>query len=126
MIAKAKSSLTPAPNLEDLPGKVEVVNRDEVLAYLAQHPELVPILPDLCARTRAEFGDEAELLLELKHDFEIYDPHLVLCVRMPQYGESVREKIHAIDMAFDDRLADNEGWLWVTTDYRTTRGKNAV
>jgi hypothetical protein len=120
MIAKPKN-LSAVTDLTQLPGRVNVVNADEVLAYLAQYPELIPILPDLCAKTRAEFGDEAELQLELVHDYEIYDPHLVLCVRLRNYDDTVLPRIFAIDAIFEDRLTDAEGWLSLTTDFRTLR-----
>src|SRR5262249_55178102 len=114
MIAKAKTPAT--MDLSQLPGGIRVENADEVLAYLAQFPDLIPILPDLCAATRAEFGEEAALLLELVQDMEIYDPHLVLWVRLRHYDDTVMPRIFAIDAAFEDRLTDAEGWLWVATD----------
>jgi hypothetical protein len=117
MIAKPNNSSS-VLDLADLPGRVHVVNADEVLAYLAQFPDLIPILPDLCAATRAEFGEEAALLLELVHDMEIYDPHLVLWVRLRHYDDTVVSRIFAVDAAFEERLTDAEGWLWVATDYR--------
>ena len=125
MIAKAASSPA-AVDLSQLPGRIHVLNPDEVLAYLTQCPDLGPILPDVCAATRAEFGEAAELLLELKHDMEIYDPHLVLCVRVERYGAEVRERIDAIDARFNDRLTDARGWLSVTTDHRPPGTKHGV
>lgn len=118
MIAKANQPAAPL-DLTQLPGNIQVVNPDEVTAYLNQYSELLPILPDLCTRTRAEFGDGAELLLELKYDFEIYDPHLVLCVRLRDYDDTVMPRIFGIDAIFEDRLTDTEGRLSLTTDFGT-------
>jgi hypothetical protein len=125
MIARAKG-LKAALDLADLPGKVEVVNPDEVLAYLGQYPELVTILPDLCARTRGEFGVGAQLLLELKHDFESFDPHLVLCVRVADSEQSLMPRLDTIDAEFDERLTEARGWLGVTTDHRPPQTNHAI
>src|SRR5262249_7149368 len=125
MIAKTTNSPATA-DLVQLPGGIHVVNPDDVLAYLAQFPDLIPILPDICATTRAEFGDQAELLLQLVHDMEIYDPHLVVCVRVERYSAAVRERIDAIDARFNDRLTDARGWLSVTTDHRPPGTKHGV
>ena|SRR5437868_5082403 len=104
-----------------------VVSRpEEVTAYLERHPDLVDLIPALCARAEQEFGAPVELALEVYRDPEIDDPHLVLYVRLPSYDDTSVARIDKIWAPFEDSLAASSGYLLVTTDFRSPLDDNGI
>jgi hypothetical protein len=98
----------------------------EVRAYLDQFEELASLVPEVCAALRAEFGDEAELSLELYTDPEFADRYLTLYVRQAAYDRDMLERIDRACTSVEDRLDTASGRLLVTTDFRPPRGNHAV
>ena len=112
--------------VEPLALRVAIPVPEEVDSYLAQFPELAVLVPEICAALRAEFGDEAELALEMYTDPEIEDRYLTLYVRQAVYDRRIIERIDRTCSAFEDRQAGIPGYLLVTTDFRSPRCNHGV
>jgi hypothetical protein len=109
-----------------LPKDVIIANRAEVRRYLEPYPELADLLPAVVERTRQEFGPAAELELLVNHDPEIYDPFLILYVRLPSYGPGLMARLDSVWLSFEDALSATEGWLIITSDCRRLKAKHGV
>jgi hypothetical protein len=95
--------------------------------YLASHRDLAKILPSVCERARREFGQDAELRLEVYRDPEIEDRHLTLYVRLPTYGNNaIIERLDRVTQPFEDELCSASGYLLVTTDFRPSGTKHGI
>jgi hypothetical protein len=99
------------------PYRVTVQWPDDVRAYLAKYPELIPHVLPTIQRARQEFGDAAELTLTINDDPEIYDPYLKLYVRLPKYGPDTMGRIDKVREPMSEATADLEGYFRVTTDF---------
>lgn len=125
-----KNSVTAKPRLDPLARLVShcvmIPNSAEVRSYLKQCRDLATLLPKICEKARKEFGSEAELSLEMYRDPEIKDEYLTLYVRQPRYDGNVLDRIERVSQTFDEKLGRAEGYLLLTTDFRSPRGKNAV
>jgi hypothetical protein len=106
----------PPPLSLDFGHGVIVEDHDEIRAYLAKYPEILPWLPDFIAETRKVFGEGARLRLVMNHDPEFYDPFLILRVR-PADREPSLPRFHQISEKFDDKLVDSDAWVLVTWDH---------
>jgi hypothetical protein len=98
--------------------KVNVVKEHDIAQYSTRFPEVAEVATCILPAVREEFGQEAELLLEVYHDPEITDEYLKVCVRLPRYDQSVRERLRSLSATCEERLADTAGHLSITTDYR--------
>jgi hypothetical protein len=99
--------------------RVLIPNAGEVRVYFENHSDLASLVPVIVARTRHEFGDEAQLVLSVYHDPEIDDRHLQLCVRLPDYGLDLLERFDKVYAPFEEMLSQvASGSLLVTTDHR--------
>lgn len=99
---------------------------DEVSAYLEQHPDLVDTVVALGTCMRQEFGEDAELSLELYRDPEIDDLYLTLYVRKAVYEKDVIDRIDRIASVFADALNSTSGWLIATTDFHPPGSSHGV
>ena len=110
----------------DVPADVTVEDTDEVRAYLARYPDLIPVLREMCLEARRQLGDEADLVVRINRDPEFYDPYVKIVVRLPRYGGEVMDRLDRISERFDTAREASDGWLHVTTDFRRARGRDAV
>ena len=104
------------------PFDVKVTDGSELEQYLANHPDLVPVLEDVCARLRDAFGSDAELSFEFYKDPEQQDQYPVLYVRQTPYEASILNRIETVVTPFMPQLEDASGHFLVTTDFRRARG----
>lgn len=91
-------------------------DRLEVWEYLWDFPGLLNVLSEAVQAVRKHFG-ASQLILSVYHDPEIEDRYLQLCVRLKSYDESVLKRLEAAEAEFIDRLAHEQGWLQLTTDF---------
>jgi hypothetical protein len=103
-----------------------IVAPDEVQPYLREHPKLAALLPAICSSARAEFGNSAQLTLQVYHDPEIEDHYLALIVRLPVYDRATMKRIDRIWEKFESELTDSPGWLTITTDFRIVKANNGI
>jgi hypothetical protein len=104
------------------PFNVAWTNRDEVEASLANHPDLAPLLERVCDRLREEFGQHAELSLEIYKDPEQQDQYPVLYVRQRKYEAGILKRIESVVNPFLPQIEAASGDLLITTDFRPVRG----
>jgi hypothetical protein len=105
---------------------IVIPRADEVADYLECHPDLEDLLPLVCHIARKEFGQEAELSLELHRDPEIPDCYLTLYVRQAVYERLTMARIEIVRAGYRDELSPRSGWLRVTTDFRPPSTKHGV
>jgi hypothetical protein len=106
--------------------KIEMPQQKHVLGYLDKHHDLAEVVPSVCGKAREEFGDEAELMLEVYRDPEIDDRYLKLRVRLPTYEVGTMARLDGVSAPFDEDLCRVTGYLLVTTDFRTPQAKHAI
>jgi hypothetical protein len=95
--------------------------------YLTSHRALAKILPSVCKQARCEFGQEAELILEVYRDPEIDDSHLALYIRLPAYEKNtIIARMDRVTQPFEDELCSVSGYLLVTTDFRPSRATHGI
>jgi hypothetical protein len=104
-----------------LPPEIVVTRPGEIVIYLRQHPDLIPIVGELAAALVEEFrGERSEIEFALYLDPEIDEQYLVLYVRLPEYDDGFIRRLKAVLRPFDDRRAKVDGWLVVTSDFEPT------
>lgn len=91
---------------------------EEIADYLERHQDVAELLSEVCQSARAEFGEQAELSLELYRDPEIADQYLTLYVRQPAYDRQIMARIENVRSHYRDKLSARSAWLHVTTDFR--------
>ncbi len=97
---------------------VRLPNRAEVAEHLKQCPDLITVLEPVIATAQSELPD-AQLSLEVYHDPEIEDEHLVLYARFSEYDwNSVMERVHNAGVRCAEMLNGQKGWLLLTTDFK--------
>ena len=96
---------------------VLIPRKDEIENYLRNFSKLTDIVLDTCDLVLGEFKNNAQLSLEVYHDPEIEDEHLVLYIRQEHYDNDIDEKIEDICSKYENRLIDTDGWFLVTTDF---------
>ena len=106
--------------------QISIPTPEPVLSYLARHPKLKKLLPEICENVRQEFRPDVEVSLELYRDSEVDDRYLTLYVRMDQYDSQIMERIEAVSQRFNDKLAQVPGYFLLTTDFQLPRGVNAL
>ena len=105
---------------------VAIPNPQDVECYLGEHSALQLLLPQICQRLREEFGQDAELSLELYRDPEIEDRYLTLYVRQDRYDANIVERLDQLGEQFADDLERCTGDILLTTDFRPRRSQHAV
>jgi len=105
---------------------VVIPREGEVRDYLNQYPDLRDVLGRVSVSARQEFGEKAELALEVYGDPESDDRYLAFYVRPPIYDLQIMTRIERIRDQFRDSLADCSGWLLVTTDFLPPGYRNGV
>ena len=116
----------------DLP-VVEVIEENDVLLrnargveeYLLEFPGIMDVLPRAIQAVRKHLP-EAQMILDVYRDPEIEDRYLMLCVRTKHYNESFVDRLEKAESEFIGALADTEGWLQLTTDFREPEGEHEV
>src|SRR5437016_3701322 len=85
-----------------VPPDVVISRPREVRAYLRKHTDLAKVVPTICRQVREEFGQGAELRLEIYRDPEFQDHYLRLVLALSEYDNSVSKRLEAIWDSFAD------------------------
>ena len=96
---------------------ISLINQDEIHGYLLQFPDLIDVLSEV-VHIACEGLPEAHLSLELYHDPESEDEHLVLYARFREYDNTTMERIRDIRAKYRPLLVGKEGWIILTTDFQ--------
>jgi len=92
-------------------------NPEEVIDYLQRHRGVYDATILACVLTDEEFGDRAQISLELYKDPEIDDRYLTIYVRQTEYEPDIIEKIDAVSKQFASAIMGESGYILVTTDF---------
>ncbi len=95
---------------------VRLPNRAEVAEHLKQCPDLITVLEPVIATAQSELPD-AQLSLEVYHDPEIEDDHLVLYARFAHYSPDTMARIERARTQYRERLLQRGAYLLLTTDF---------
>jgi hypothetical protein len=95
---------------------VQVVEDENVLDYLADHPDMVEPLVELSQLAREEFGPWATLELSWREDSGA--EYLQLLLRLASYEEDVGEQLRSVWWSAQERgYFERSGWIVLTTDH---------
>ncbi|GIV21494.1 MAG: hypothetical protein KatS3mg023_3245 [Armatimonadota bacterium] len=95
---------------------IRLRKHDELRDYLLRFPAMLDVV-DRVVQVAGEHIPEAELWLEVYHDPESEDKHLVIYARFHEYDEATMERIRSTRRAYRPFLAGKSGWLILTTDF---------
>lgn len=98
-----------------------IPDRRSVAAYLGEHNDLLPSIEQTAALASAQLGARSELSLEVVHDREVAEHHLVLVVRQAAYDPDLMASIRAVMDATWLLPPDTTGWFHVSTDFGPPR-----
>jgi hypothetical protein len=100
---------------------MELPQPESVRDYLTRHVDLLDLLVQVAAQSRALFALETTLSLEKYHDPEIDDEYLTLYVQQALYDDAFWTQLEKIRASYETELAELSGWLHVTADFREGR-----
>lgn len=100
---------------------IHVCEPEAMRRYLGQHPQLAQVLPDVLKCVREQLPD-ASLVLEVYTDPEVEDVFLTIYARWAKYDASVQTRLQGARDAYRPLLPAGEGWVFLTTDYKATKG----
>jgi hypothetical protein len=96
--AMSHSAILSAEDLRQLENNDQIENLPEVLEFIAQHPELVPVLQEAPAQIEVYFPGQA-LSLEVDYDPEIKDMvYLVISILTAGEATEVLSQLHRLDL----------------------------
>jgi hypothetical protein len=116
--AMSNSALLSAEEIRQLEKDYQIKDLPEVLEFIAQHPELVPVLQEAPAQIGVYFPDQG-LSLEVDYDPEIRDMvYLVISILTAGESKEVLSQLRRLD--FEWLLSQSvEQHLMVTLGYPT-------
>lgn len=97
--------------------EVRIRKPEEVEDYLARFLDLLGVIGKIVHTAREQLPS-VELSLEVYHDPEVEDEHLVLYARFRRYDKTTMERIRAVRKAYRHLLSNRSGWVILTTDFR--------
>jgi len=101
---------------------IRVPDVAEVTNYLVTHSDMTELVEKMCFSVSSKFCKDSELTLEVYHDPEFEDDHLVLYIRKENYEDDIINKINDIEFTFLKLLAKVSGRLSITTDFQSPGG----
>jgi hypothetical protein len=96
---------------------VRVKQQGEVYEYLLRFPDMIGVVEQAVCIARDHLKG-AQLQLEVYHDPESEDEHLVLYARFHVYDETVMERIRFVRRQYRHLLLGKSGWFILTTDFQ--------
>jgi hypothetical protein len=100
---------------------ISLAKQEEIREYLVRFPDLIDVMLQV-ARTAHSYLPEAHLSLEIYHDPEVEDEHLVIYARQEQYDKTTMMRIRDVRSKYRPLLLGRKGWLILTTDFRPVEG----
>lgn len=99
---------------------IQIRNFDEVRTYLMEFPDMIGATAEVARIARDRLQD-AQLTLEVYHDPEVDDDHLIMYARFQDYGADIMEKIRRVRRLCRDFPVGKKGRLLLTTDFKPAR-----
>ncbi len=100
---------------------IKINEKNAVLNYILDHSGFDMSVMYASIRIREEFGNDAEVLLDVKKICEKCQDILVLTVRQKSYDADIMNRLDDISDEFDTNSNEGSGWLLLTTDFHYTK-----
>lgn len=97
--------------------RVLLTNPEEIYDYLLRFPDLIGVIDKVVLIARTYLQD-AQHSLEVYHDTESDDEHLVLYARCRAYDEQTVDRIRSVRGRYGPLLVGKSGWLIFTIDFQ--------
>ncbi len=101
--------------------RTKIVMPSKIRDYLLRYPEIAELSRDVSELVHERFDSSAQLSLEIQDDYNPDYEYLALYIRVPDYDDSVMERIRQIREQYAELLAEMTGWFLLTTDFAPTR-----
>lgn len=98
-----------------------IVSPNEVRDYLDRYPEIIEISRNVFDAVYQYFDFKAQLSLEIEDDEVPNSEYLVMYIRLPEYDNSVMDRIREIRDSYYALLDNTTGWFLLTTDFGSPR-----
>jgi len=93
----------------------------KVRDYLYRYPEIAELSRKVSDVVYQYFDFRAQLSLEIEDDEVPDSEYLVIYIRVPEYDNSVMDRIRKIRESYYDSLNNMNGWFLLTTDFAHPR-----
>ena len=103
----------------NLKGIVE--NPSRVRQYLYRYPDIAKLARFVSDEVYQYFDFRAQLSLEVQDEGVPDSEYLTIYVRVPEYDDSVMDRIREIRECYYDSLSEMTGWFILTTDFSPPR-----
>jgi len=97
--------------------KTKIETPSRVREYLYRHPEIAELSKDVSDLVYLYFDFKTQLSLEVVEDDDQEGEYLALYLRVPEYDESVMDRIKIIQESYYPLLSQMTGWFLFTTDF---------
>jgi len=101
--------------------KAIIEEPSKVRRYLYRHPEIAELSRFVAEQVSRHFDSSVQLCLCISDDDEPDSEYLALFLRVPNYDDSVMDRIRKIRESYYDLLNDMTGWFLLTTDFSSPR-----
>lgn len=119
----SSSELAPAEDILDYfsRSKAKIVKPSKVRDYFRRYPEIAELSRDVSKLVHRRFDFRAQLSLEIQNDDVPDSEYLTIYIRVPEYDNSVMDRIREIRECYYDSLNNLTGWFLLTTDFSRPR-----
>jgi hypothetical protein len=101
--------------------KAKIVSSLEIRDYLYRFPEIAELSRKVADDVYKYFDFRTQLSLEIEDDEVPNSEYLVMYVRVPEYDNSVMDRIRKIRDSYYYLLDNTTGWFLLTTDFSPPR-----
>lgn len=101
--------------------KAKIVSPLKVRDYLYRYPEIAELSRKVSNAVYQYFDFRAQLFMEIEDDEVPDSEYLVIYIRVPEYDNSVMDRIRKIRESYYDSLNNTTGWFLLTTDFAHPR-----
>jgi len=93
----------------------------KVRNYFYRYPEIAELSRNVSNLVYQYFDFNAQLSVEVRDDGDPDSEYLALFIRVPEYDDSVMDRIREIRECYYDSLNEVTGWFLLTTDFYPPR-----
>lgn len=97
--------------------KTVIEEPSKVRRYLYSHPEIADLSRFVAEKVSRYFDYSAQLCLTVNGDHNPDSEYLALFLRVPNYDDTVMDRIGNIQKSYFDLLSTMTGWFLFTTDF---------
>jgi hypothetical protein len=86
-------------------------NKNDIMDYFLNYPNMVEVVNKALELVKENF-ENAKIHVEIQGD------EIVLNLKLPTYPQDTMKKIREIRQQYRPLMAENSGWLLLTTDFQ--------